>query len=623
MVVAALGVVVALAPAASKLTLTASAAFIHGQVDDGLTIEVENSGQDAKGSVTINAGGGKTVYPIELPRGAHKQFVGYPLSSPENRWEPITCDLDTDRGSVHIDVPSSYSGESQGETLEISDELGGLQFLDEKSSGPTPPRPGFPSTRSSVYVKPEDAPGRLVAYRRLQTVVLGPGAERIPDTAVQALKEYLVSGGKIIFVGGSGAPTYRDRRWADLIPLAGVHAETRTVTLTAAGSHFSMPLDVQAGTPTLGSHLLPGDVVTQPVGLGLVVAIPFDLLQGPMKAWAGRPKFLTSLVQIPTGGQLVWPDDTQNGSGYYPPGAPRPYTGAPSAYTSSTYRPYPGAGRESDPFSFEPPKPMSVFWIVFCYLIVVAPVNFFVLRKLRRSEWAWFTTPCISIVFAGFLLKLASGLYSGRMMTAAQGTLVISEHPSTGIFRGSSQLFFPIGGSYDLKLSGVDWMAANDNQGYGARSTSTAPVTALDTDQLSVPDLAVRNLQFRELDYEQLVDTAGWFTFSAHRNGTMVVVTISNHSPYSLNAGSIAAEGAIGPVLQLAPGASSTVSMAPLPATPGSEQLLSSYSKLIHRPILSGTLTGFRPGPQVGDEAPGRPGIGLVAVGAEPTGGKP
>jgi hypothetical protein len=168
-------------------------------------------------------------------------------------------------------------------------------------------------------------------------------------------------------------------------------------------------------------------------------------------------------------------------------------------------------------------------------------------------------------------------------------------------------------------------MASNDMQRYGPSANSTAPVTALDLDldQLVVPALSVRNLQFRELDYEQVVDTAGWFSFTAHRQGQKVDVTVINRSPYTLSAGSLAAEGASGPVLQLAPGASTTVSLARQVKSPNPEGNFQSYSLLIHRPILSGTLTGFRPGPQVGNEVSNRAGISLVAVGAVPTGGLP
>ena len=629
--------VLSAAPAAptSKLSLVPSSAFIQGQATDGVMIEVENAGQDARGTVTINSSGGRTVYPIELPRGARKKFIGYPLTTPDNRYDEISCDLDTDRGSVHADVRSSYYGEQQTPVLEISDEIGGLQFLDEGG-------PRSESNKKSVYVKPEDAPGRLIAYRRMGAVVLGPGAERMQDAAVQAVKEYVAQGGRLVFVGGAAAPVFTDRRWADVLPLSGVHGETRDVTLVAGGARFSSRLDVQAGIETPGSTRLPGGVVSHPVGLGVVVAIPFDLLQGPIKAWSGRAKFLTSLAATPTGSQLLasTPGFEQNGYGGQ---GQYMYSSSPGGYRGSRYYP-PGAPVENDPFSFEPPQPTSVYLIIVCYLIVVAPVNFFVLRKLRRSELAWFTTPCISIIFAGCLLKLAASLYAGKMMTSAQGTLVIAEAvPDSAVFRGSSQLFFPTGGSYDLKLSGIDWLAPADEPQYGPSGPTDSPMTALDLDTgtLMVPGLSVRNLQFKELAYEQLIDAKGWLNFSVHRKGKTVDVTVTNTSPYTVTAGSLYVEGATEAVPELAPGATKSVSV-PVLSEPGSFRAghaldensknaapppglapdWNAYSWRIHRPILSATLAGFRPGPQIGNEVAGRGGFGLVAVGAEPTGGR-
>lgn len=44
------------------------------------------------------------------------------------------------------------------------------------------------------------------------------------------------------------------------------------------------------------------------------------------------------------------------------------------------------------------PPPWSVGLVVFVYGLVVAPINFFVLKKLNRRELAWFTVPALSIL---------------------------------------------------------------------------------------------------------------------------------------------------------------------------------------------------------------------------------
>src|SRR5271166_2737892 len=110
----------AFSQAAPRLTINPTPVFgVNTSPDAGLTIEVDNYGPDARGTVTIMSSGGSTVYPIELPRGAHKRFIAYPLTATQTSYEPVSCDLDTDRGSVHSEVDERPDDESRLPSLEI------------------------------------------------------------------------------------------------------------------------------------------------------------------------------------------------------------------------------------------------------------------------------------------------------------------------------------------------------------------------------------------------------------------------------------------------------------------------------------------------------------------------
>lgn len=575
--------------AGGRLDLVASPVFTNGEAYQGVMIYVDNTGADAKGTVTLDGPGGQTVYPIELPRGAKKSFIGYPLAGEFQRFNPVSCTLDTNRGSVTVDVRQMGYGESIQQTLEISDEPGGLQFLDPGATAAPQQR----DQKAAVYVVPEEAPGRLQSYRSLGAVVLGPGSERIDAATVRALKQYVIAGGRLVFIGGAGAPTFRDPRWLDFAPLIGPHSETRTVSLKS-GSTFSQALDCQVGTPAPGSVTVAGNIIRRQIGFGVVIAIPFDPLHGPMKSWDGRTRLITNLLSLRTGSAAAWPQNGNQGYQVYGSGA------APSVVRVTPS--YPGS--TPDPFNFRPPPPMSILVIILAYLVLVAPINFLVLRKLRRSEWAWYTTPLISFVFAGALLRLAAGLYAGKMMTSSRGTLVLAEgSTSAGTFRGVTQLFFPVGGSYDLHMSDIDSIAStSDSFSFRRGVGGDEPLTAIDSGQLLVPALVVRNLQFKELEYQQTVNTSGWVTFTVLPHGRSYEVTIANNSPFALDHGTLYVEGGFRSLDSLASGSRKTVTVAAMPSASGSSGGLDDYSLFAHRPILSATLTGFRPGPQVGEE---------------------
>ena len=72
------------------------------------------------------------------------------------------------------------------------------------------------------------------------------------------------------------------------------------------------------------------------------------------------------------------------------------------------------------------PPASQMLMVLAIYFVVVVPVNFLVLKKLGRGEWAWFTAPIISLIFAGVLFSRAQNLYSAKMSTASAGRPMIA-----------------------------------------------------------------------------------------------------------------------------------------------------------------------------------------------------
>ena len=141
-----------------------------------------------------------------------------------------------------------------------------------------------------------------------------------------------------------------------------------------------------------------------------------------------------------------------------------------NSYGSSgmVYNPRTGAydSVTADPFNTKLPPTTKVLWILCTYFVVIIPINFLLLKKLKRGEWAWFTAPVISLSFAGAFFAAASDLYSAKLSTATQGLLVATAHTPETLFFGKSQLFFPRGGEYDLKLQNLDSLGAGQGDPY-------------------------------------------------------------------------------------------------------------------------------------------------------------
>jgi hypothetical protein len=163
------------------------------------------------------------------------------------------------------------------------------------------------------------------------------------------------------------------------------------------------------------------------------------------------------------------------------------------------------------------------------YFVLVVPINFLVLSRLRKPELAWITAPAFAVIFAAILFKGTTGLYTNQASTATQGTLLVQEGAKQGVFRGGSQIFTPQAGTLDLGLRNVDQLTEQANYMHDA------PVGSVDTGTVNVPELATRNLQFQSFSMIQRVDTPNWFHFQRKRgrDGSWTV-KVENHSPYTI-----------------------------------------------------------------------------------------
>jgi len=88
------------------------------------------------------------------------------------------------------------------------------------------------------------------------------------------------------------------------------------------------------------------------------------------------------------------------------------------------------AGRFPD---ISAPEIGGLFLLIILYLIVVGPLDYFLLRKLRKLEYTWFTFPAYVVAFTVFIL-FVGGAFIQR--AAHQREVVVVDHyPETGFQR--------------------------------------------------------------------------------------------------------------------------------------------------------------------------------------------
>lgn len=571
---------IAVAAQAADLSLSIQPLFEGRSQINGPTpyiATVANRGPDAVGRVVVRIeSSGNVLHPVNLPRGSTKRVtLILPVSA---QYSQVQITLDTDQGRVSKQILPQYGYGGQGGGLLIGGSSGDMAFLN--------PQP-------TQHVGADAAPERPILYSGFDFVVLGESAERMSDAATRALQIYLVAGGKILLVGGASSPLLHDPRWVPLLPMHPTGVRDVRVP-TSVEKLWGRPMPETPITLTLGKVADSSQVrATGPVplvversaGQGLVVQFAFNPFDEPLRTWSGLTKLFARYLPPGSGSiQMLGRDHRYEDFGN-------------SGMPTSAIVVVPGSPPQplvQDAFTLEMPPWSKMLTLLIAYALIVVPVNLLVLRRMRKSELAWVTAPLVSLGFAGAFFSLAGDLYKTPLSTASTGSLIWDTRLPEGYFSGTTQMFVPRGGRYDLELEGIDYLGTTQFNDYSMRASRATP-DLVDTGTYSAPNARFANLTYQSVVYGQIVPTQSWLrTTSEPLPRRRIKLKITNGSPHVWS--SLVLQGPNGhqTLPKLLPGATWTL------AEPIS---MTDNRKPTRPPLqLTGVLEGFRPGPQLGND---------------------
>jgi len=579
----------------NKITVTARALFqgLDGSsLAQPLRIEITNSGESTRGLLTIRNGNQDVNIPIELPRGTPKALTAYPVGQ---SYMGIEVHLDTLVGRKTAQVQNNFAWSDSGHTpgaVMISSTPGALAFFRTSSESRGSGGTGRPTVRDG-YCVPELAPDRAIGYSDVDLVVLGEGSERLSDQAVRALQRWVLVGGTLIIPGGASTPLLADKRWSTVLPMKS--AATRSVNdLPELRSALSISKPTGPVAITTGDLNGPGESqsdasgiwkATRPIGLGKIIQWSFNPFETPLD----KAKYAELLVK----GEIEGNETRRNIAWLV--GDEATNAGQTPIEPSS----------EPSPFETKIPPAERIFGTLLVYFIIVIPINFWILRRVGRAELAWFTTPLLSIGFAAVFFTYAGNLYGSGQAVAYHGVLVASETQPESMFVGGAQLFFPKGGTYDLRMSAVEAVYPKNAQfrAFGAPTdlVRKEPLTLVDVGEVR-GSIEATNLTFQEFEFwqQQPAVKLGLTTKWADRTKSALKGEIANRSAYPLAKVVLVYRGRAYPVCEtLKPGETKPFSVKP---SDGGELPLIGILGT-SAPAIHADLEGFKPGPQVGEES--------------------
>ncbi len=122
------------------------------------------------------------------------------------------------------------------------------------------------------------------------------------------------------------------------------------------------------------------------------------------------------------------------------------------------------------------PSTTTLLLFLMGYVLVIGPLNYIVLRRLRRLEWAWLTVPAIVLLFAGGLYVVGLGLRGAQAQLNQAAVVQSAEGQSRGFATAFVGLFSPRRATYTAGFPADTFVAGEQSR--SLLGSQSAPVVA-------------------------------------------------------------------------------------------------------------------------------------------------
>jgi hypothetical protein len=511
------GMLVPTAAAADGAFTMTARALLQGHVRQGgwfaIAVDVQNAGPTVTGELRVGGGvDSKTRFgtPVELATGSRKTYILY--AQPPTFGGSVKVQLvDGERVVAEAQVAIALHDQQQLVVGVVSENPAKLVTEIKLLPSAT----GAPSALATLTV--DDLPERLQAWSALDRLVWQDvDAATLSPAQLAALRGWIAGGGRLVIVGGTaGADSlaafpddllpYRPTAVLDTDPaalrpiLGGVPENAKTLTAFAGDAGQGRTL------ATSGDRVIAAD---RKLGNGTITLLGFD----PTTSWIATgdewdTPLWRRLLPARSGGTVSLSDDQ-------------------SIVAAVTNLP-----------SLALPPIGGVLVLLFGYILLVGPVNYLVLRRLDKREWAWFTVPALIVVFTAGSFGIGGLMRGSEVIVHEVG--IVRGAPGTDAAVASSYLgvFSPNRGTYQARVQGDALLSSPMNGEFFGNGTG-ATLDVIQGDPSRVRDLAVGVGSIRTIRAEAST-TGPDITGELQLSNGHVKGSITNHSARALDAAAL------------------------------------------------------------------------------------
>lgn len=482
-----------------------------------LRVILENSGPGFDGRVevrTLRSGGAETVYayPISLPTTSRKEITLYLF--PENYLGTLDVFL------VDSDGAQSAQAEARLNSIGAADRLFGVLAGSPSAFNVLAEIDPLNGTAAVAQLEPNDLPAQANGLDMLDVLVVSDvDTGFLTAQQREALAHWIANGGRLIVSGGPGWQKTA-AGLGDLLPLL----PNATRTLPGAGSLQGYAASAHAvtgeaivatGALAPDAEVLAGDaglplLARRKIGYGEVYYLAVDPALAPLKGWDGAADLYRAMIGAPL---------DRPGWAY----------GIQDWYSAS-------AAASTLPNLQLPPSSL-ICGFLGLYIVAVGPLNYILVRALKRRELAWLNVPVLVILFTVAAIVLGNQSRGSQPILSRLSIVQVWPDDDRARASGIVGVFSPFRASYRLQIErdllahpvpsdtplgsdGGDWFIVNQDN------------------QVSVPDLQMDVAGFSLLSVAGAVDAPALdyeLTLNVQRSGANVAGTITNESDLTLS----------------------------------------------------------------------------------------
>ena len=518
-----------------------------------VTISLGGTGVTGAGELQVIVSGreGTTSYskPVRLHAGPlneqHTIYYYHPSTAPA---PVISAQLIVDgRRLAEKKLDKSFSlSETQPAIVALTQDRSGLNYLQKLDFGRQHMSPGSrqqwnqfqngqPGNNTPLgnnpmrvlYPPSLTLPDSPFGYNAVDCVMLGDmPLDSLTEEQWNAIARWVKAGGELVISGGSDLNKLKNPQLAQLLPI--VPKGIRQVTsLPKLEERYDEPLRMASTTVVVGSlnadsmaTCTQGDiplVSTKRIGTGTVVFTAFDLTSPEFRAWAGEPNLWQEILRLGTGEASArqvlrnaanrnWYDRNQS------------LADALAGIQAS----------EAPGFTF-----IGMFLLL--YIIVLVPVNYFILRMKDRKELAWITAPAIILGFStaayGIGYSVKGGQLFMRYATVIEGSANSDGYAAYTV----ASIFSPRQTRYNIGVSDPVALAGEANLETGFYQRQIADLSVESDKGTGVKDALVNMWDHRNFEFDSHVELGGSIAASAVPTQGGLSIHVKNNSGHALS----------------------------------------------------------------------------------------